>query len=85
MGGHPRGEVMPLGNYGGIDEPSFDSAPFNNAKPGDMFPMDADLTIYWPYVAQCWEEKSHISHPNGRVDTAVLPEMDRRRMRNAVS
>lgn len=27
-----------------------------DSKPGDMFAMDADLTVYWPAVRPCWEE-----------------------------
>lgn len=28
-----------------------------DSKPGDMFAMDADLTLYWPTVRPCWEER----------------------------
>lgn len=48
--------------YGGIDEPpDHPDHPklFNRASPGDMFPMDADLTIYWPYVRKCWENREN--------------------------
>lgn len=25
--------------------------------PGDLYPMDADLTLYWPLVRPAWEEE----------------------------
>ncbi len=28
-----------------------------DSKPGDMFALDADVTLYWPVVRECWEEK----------------------------
>lgn len=28
-----------------------------DTKPGDMFALDTDVTIYWPWVRPCWEER----------------------------
>lgn len=27
-----------------------------DSAPGDRFPMDADVTVYWPSVRMVWEE-----------------------------
>lgn len=29
----------------------------DDGKPGDRYAMDADLTLYWPWVRACWEER----------------------------
>ncbi len=28
-----------------------------DSKPGDQFSLDADVTMYWPWVRPCWEER----------------------------
>lgn len=28
-----------------------------DSKPGDTFALDADVTLYWPVVRPCWEER----------------------------
>lgn len=43
--------------YGGIDEP-YDlpvDYPAGHPDDGKNFAMDADLTVYWPWVRPCWE------------------------------
>lgn len=46
------------GRYGGVDEPYDLPVDFPPGHPDDgkHFAMDADLTVYWPYVRPCWEE-----------------------------
>lgn len=29
----------------------------DDGAPGDRYAMDADLTLYWPAVRACWEER----------------------------
>lgn len=45
--------------YGGIDEPYDLPVPYPEGHPDDgkRFAMDADLTVYWPYVRSWWEER----------------------------
>lgn len=48
--------------YGGIDEPyEEDCIPYPSSEPGDLFPLDADVTIYWPRVRPVWEEDGGIT------------------------
>lgn len=50
---------MAIGYYGGIDEPyeaRFPPFPPGHPEDGKHFAMDADLTVYWPWVRPCWEE-----------------------------
>lgn len=46
--------------YGGCDEPYDEGRPYPPGHPDDggSFAMDADLTVYWPWVRPCWEDVS---------------------------
>lgn len=28
-----------------------------DSKPGDIFSLETDVTLYWPWVRPCWEER----------------------------
>lgn len=30
---------------------------YDEGRPGDVYPMDADLDLYWPLVRPAWEEE----------------------------
>lgn len=49
---------MPLGFYGSNDEPYDLPIPFPPGHPdeGKNFALEADITVYWPYVRPWWEE-----------------------------
>lgn len=32
-----------------------------DSKPGDQFALDADVTLYWPWVRPCWEDPARLA------------------------
>lgn len=45
-----------------------------DSQPGDMFALDADVTIYWPTVRPCWEERSTPPGVTPYLDVVQPPE-----------
>lgn len=53
-------QMADQGRYGGIDEPYDMGVPFSPGHPDDpgiKFAEEADLTVYWPFVRPCWEDR----------------------------
>lgn len=75
--------------YGGIDEPypeGWPDYPSGHPDDGKHFALDADLTVYWPFVRPCWEETvaAEVCPASAMTAEDKCPPMCRSRCRESV-